>query len=267
MRRVQWFEIHDQPWFPTFLRDQVTDALQFILQLGNVYWPITARLQQAVEKLGARRVLDVCSGAGGPWLTLYKALDRQESPPVLITLSDKYPNASAFRGAQSLSNNKIQFHAAPVNVTDVPADLEGFRTVFNSFHHFAPGEARAILLDAVNRRQGIGIFEVPGRHATTLTLTLLMPVVDLLVTPVMRPFRWSRLFWTYLIPVVPLVLLHDGIVSCLRVYSPSELVGLTEHLSNSNGYEWEIGEERGGFLPITYLIGCPRRREPVRAAS
>ena len=263
MRRVQWFEIHDQPWFPAFLRDQVTDALQFILQLADVHRPIVARLQQAVEKSGATRVLDLCSGAGGPWLTLYKAFDQQRSPPVSVTLSDKYPNAAAFRRAQSVSNNKIQFHAAPVNVTDVPPDLDGFRTVFNSFHHFPPREARAILLDAVNRGQGIGIFEVPGRHVTTLGLTLLVPLADLFVTPFLRPFHWSRLAWTYLIPVVPLVLLHDGIVSCLRVYSPSELVGLTEHLSNSNGFDWEIGEEHSGLLPITYLVGCPRQREQV----
>ena len=26
MRRMQLIEIHDQPWFPGFLRDQVTDA-------------------------------------------------------------------------------------------------------------------------------------------------------------------------------------------------------------------------------------------------
>lgn len=267
MRRVQWFEIHDQPWFPAFLRDQVTDALQFILQLGNVYRPIAGRLRRAVDASGAEQVLDLCSGAGGPWLSLYKALDRQNSPSVSVTLSDKYPNAPAFHRAQAVSNDKIHFEAGPVNVTEVPRELKGFRTVFNSFHHFAPREAEAILFDAVNGGQGIGVFEVPGRHVITLLATCLVPAADLLVTPFVRPFRWSRLLWTYLIPVVPLVLLHDGIVSCLRVYSPSELIELTGHLPDSNGYEWEIGVERGGWLPITYLIGRPRWRERARVAS
>jgi hypothetical protein len=142
-------------------------------------------------------------------------------------------------------------------VTEVPRDLAGFRTLFASFHHFAPREAQAILQDAVDRQEGIGVFEVPGRHVITFLLTLLVPVADLLVTPFLRPFRWSRLVWTYLVPVVPLVLLFDGIVSCLRVYSPDELVGLTEHLCSSNGYEWEIGEERSGLLPVAFLIGRP----------
>jgi hypothetical protein len=267
MRRIQWFELHDQSWFPAFLRDQVTDALQAILQLGGFYRSIAGRLQRALEESGATQVLDLCSGAGGPWLALYKAFDRPPSRMVSITLSDKFPNGPAFRRAQSVSNGKIAYHAAPVNVTDVPQDLAGFRTVFNAFHHFSPPEAHAMLLDAVEQRRGIGIFEVPGRHLTTLLLTCTVPLAALLVTPFLRPFRWSRLMWTYLIPVVPLVLLFDGIVSCLRVYSPSELVELTGHLSSSNVYEWEIGEERSGWLPITYLIGRPRRAEQARAAS
>ena len=44
--------------------------------------------------------------------------------------------------------------------------------------------------------------------------------------PACPPFRWSRLLWTYLVPVIPLVLLFDGIVSCLRSYRPDELLKL-----------------------------------------
>ncbi len=271
MRRMQLIEIHDQPWFPGFLRDQVTDALQLILQIGNFYQPIATRLQRALGNSGAHQILDLCSGAGGPWLWLYKDFDRQDSSSVPVYLTDKYPNAPAFARAQIASRNRIHFHAGPVNVTQVPPQLDGCRTLFASFHHFSPREAQAILQDAVNRRQGIGIFEVPGRHFLTILLTLLVPIADLLVTPFLRPFRWSRLLWTYVIPIVPLVLFFDGIVSCLRVYSPGELAELTERLCFASEYEWDVGEERSGLLPVTYLIGYPhpaRQREaPVDRAT
>jgi hypothetical protein len=259
MRRMQLIEFHDQPWFPGFLRDQVTDVLQLILQLGNFYQPIVGRLRRVVENARAHQILDLCSGAGGPWL--YKDFDRQDSSSVPVCLTDKYPNASAFTRAQIASRNRILFHAAPVNATEVPPELDGFRTIFTSFHHFPSREAQAILLDAVNRQQGIAIFEVPGRHILTIVLTLLVPVAGLLVTPFLRPFRWSRLLFTYVIPVVPLVLWFDGIVSCLRVYPPPELAELTERLSfaKESKYQWDIGEERAGLLPITYLIGYPTR--------
>ena len=91
-----------------------------------------------------------------------------------------------------------------------------------------------------------------------------MPLGYLLLVPFQRPFRWSRLFFTWLLPVIPFVLFFDGIVSCLRIYSPPELHQLVATLP-PNGYDWEIGVERGGFLrvPITWLIGRPHSAESL----
>ena len=57
-------------------------------------------------------------------------------------------------------------------------------------------------------------------------------------------------------PVIPFLLWFDGLMSCLRSYSLPELEGLVADLPR-NDYEWKIGEERGGLVPIavTYLIG------------
>jgi len=87
---------------------------------------------------------------------------------------------------------------------------------------------------------------------------LLIPPAAWLFVPFRRPFRWSRLLWTYLIPVIPFVLFFDGLISCLRSYSPAELREMTKGLATDD-YRWEIGEKSGGLLPlrVTYLVGCP----------
>jgi len=262
MRRMQLIEIHDQAWFPRSLRDATTDTLQFILNLANLYKPIAPRLRRAFEDARTHRVLDLCSGGGGPWLRLYRAFEEGENSPVDICLTDKYPNIAAFEHARTASQNKIHFHADPVDATQIPTELKGFRTFFTSFHHFPPQEARAILQNAVDTQQGIGIFEAPRRHPLAIFLVFLLPVVALALIPFVRPFQWSRLIWTYLIPIIPFVLLFDGVVSCIRTYSPKELRELTEGLS-ANAYEWDIGEDEGGLLPIsiTYLIGFPNPNE------
>jgi hypothetical protein len=128
--------------------------------------------------------------------------------------------------------------------------------MFTSIHHFAPAEVEAVLRDAVERGQGIGIFDASTRHPLTILMTCLVPVAALLTTPFLRPFRWSRIFWTYLIPVIPLALWFDGVVSCLRAYSAEELRGIVERISAA-GFTWEIGEESRirGVLPITYVVG------------
>jgi hypothetical protein len=132
-------------------------------------------------------------------------------------------------------------------------------TLFSSFHHLNPEDARGLLRDSVRRRQAIGIFEAPARHTLTLLSLLFIPFATWLFVPFRRPFRWSRLLWTYLIPMVPSVLFFDGLISCLRAYSPEELKDMTRGLGG-NGYRWEIGEETGGLwpVPITYLIGSPQ---------
>jgi hypothetical protein len=255
---MQLIEIHDQTWFPKSLRDATTDALQFMLNLGNLYKPIIPRLRRAVEDARTHRVVDICSGGAGPWLRLYRIFEEEENYPIEICLTDKYPNISAFEHARTASENKISFRADPIDATQIPIELKGFRTLFTSFHHFPPKDARAILQNVVDTQQGIGIFEIARRNPVTIFLTFLVPVVPLITTPFIRPFRWSSLIWIYLIPIVPFVLLFDGIVSCIRAYSPKELAELTEGLS-ANAYDWKMGEEKGSLLPvpITYLIGYP----------
>jgi hypothetical protein len=118
-----------------------------------------------------------------------------------------------------------------------------------------------VLQDAVNAGESIGIFEVTRRALPTIGLMFPWALLVFVFTPWMRPFRWSRLFWTYVVPIVPFVVWFDGVVSCLRTYRPQELREIIGKLTGRE-YEWQIGEHSGtrGGVPITYLIGSPRAR-------
>lgn len=261
MRRVQFIEFHDQSWFPSFLRDYVTDALQFGFNLFNVYAPVAPLLERVTESTRRRSIVDLCSGAGGPWLELSKKLDSLKSlgdaPALQICLTDKYPNLGAFEKVRAASEGRIRFYSGSVDATKVPRELKGLRTMFTSFHHFLPDAGRAILQDAVDAGEGIGIFEIPRRAPSAMGLTFGFVLALFVCTLWIRPFRWSRLLWTYLVPIIPLVLLFDGIVSCLRTYRPGEMLEIAGKLTASD-YQWNAGELATGIAPITYLIGCPR---------
>jgi len=258
---ARFFEFHDQRWFPKSLRDGVTDALQFILSLGGIYRPIVPILNKAVEASGAARIVDLCSGGGGPWLWLYRLLRVGNGRSITICLTDKYPNIEAFENARRKTDGKITFYPGFVDAASLPRDLSGFRTIFTSFHHFTPDEAVAILQNAVDDGQGIGVFEAAKRDPLTILLTVLMPLAGFLTAPFVRPFRISRIFWTYFIPVIPFVLFFDGVISCLRAYSQKELSLLAAQVKAEN-YVWQIGERSGGLAPVTFLVGYPK---PVTA--
>ena len=112
------------------------------------------------------------------------------------------------------------------------------------------------LADAVKHADGFAMAEVTSPTPRALATMLLMPLFAWILTPRMRPFRWSRLLLTYLIPLIPLVVLWDGLVSCLRTRTPQELLELTASFAE---YDWVAGYARGSWLAPVYLIGRPRR--------
>ncbi len=255
MRRFDLNEIHDHPAFPAFLRDLVTDALQSLWEFGNTYKPVLGHLLGGMERAGVHEVLDLCSGGGGPWLRLVREPELVSGGRIAVRLTDKYPNRGAFVEAGQRSP-LLRFESNPVDAVSIPHELPGFRTIFSSFHHFCPSTARRILFDAMEKERGVGIFEMARRSPRTMLTVAVIPFLAVFLAPSIRPFRWSRLFWTWLVPVVPFVLLYDGIVSCLRAYSIEELEELITPLKRP-GYGWQIGEERSGFLAVTYLVGYP----------
>lgn len=256
MRRREWFELHDQRLYPGFLRDLFTDALEAIWNCTNSYRVIVPLLREAMQEARTHRIVDLCSGGGGPWISLREQLATTEGFAVSVSLTDKYPNERALR--QSRVAPGVEFYSVPVDARHVPADLDGFRTIFSTFHHFNPETARMMLADAVHRHQGIAVFEAAKCSFRRVIGTVAIPLLCWSVTPRIRPFRWSRILWTYLLPAVPFTLFIDGVLSCARAYSLDDLRELTDGLGG-NEYRWDIGEQRGGRIGITYLIGRPVR--------
>ena len=259
MGRVHLFEFHDLAWFPVVWRDLLTDFLSFYAGAFKPYVRVAPLLADALESTGTRRIVDLCSGAGRPIISLRPALNDHGLTDLEVTLTDKYPNLESWSMVAEETGEGVTFVGTPVDAAHVPQNLRGFRTLFTSFHHFRPDEAREILADAVTKNEGIGVFEYTERNWLIWALpTLLIPLFVWVCTPFMRPFRWDRLLWTYLVPVVPIVALWDGFVSNLRTYSVTELEHLVRGLDDSR-YGWRIGRVRAiGISRITYAIGSPR---------
>ena len=247
---------------PRSIRDGITDFLQHAVVSFGLYRSFAPRLERAVEAAGARQIVDLCSGGGGPWPRLAGQLRSVRSGEVGLVLTDLYPNAEALRRlAADRPGMKIRYVDRSVSALSVPSDLTGFRTLFSSFHHFPPKAACSLLQDCVGKRQPVAIAESTQRHVLLiLYMLLLAPFLVILTSPFQKPFRWLRLFWTYAVPVIPICVVFDGIVSCLRTYSPAELLGLTDGLVGGDTFTWEAGvEPLGPFgVGITYLIGLPK---------
>src|ERR1043166_1308225 len=195
--RLHLVEIHDLAWCPRSLRDALTDFLSFFANTGGAYDSVGPLLRAAIERTGARRIIDLCSGAGGPWSRLAPMVG------LPVVKKDLYPHDPGVRR---------------VDARAVPPELDGFRTIFTAFHHFRPAEARAILADAVARKQGIGIFEIARRAPRE-------------------------------IPIIAF--------PCLRTYTHAELRTLVEGL-DSYDWDIGDFRGKWSPLRGTYLIGVPK---------
>ena len=83
-----------------------------------------------------------------------------------------------------------------------------------------------------------------------------------------RPVTPTQLFFTYVIPLIPLFYAWDGQASMPRIYGEKDLDELLEGLEDPE-YIWEKGfglSKRGGKLG-SYLLGLPKGDAPSTTGS
>lgn len=257
MRRVHLFEFEDQQWFPGFLRNYMTDFLQFLSNKTKLYAPAIPIIEKGLLACETNQIIDLASGGGGGLIWLNKELSERKAD-LKILLTDFYPNIDAFEYTRKQAAN-FDFIKEPIDARNVPKNLKGLRTQFLSLHHFRPQDAKNILQNAVDSASGIAVFEAQERTFASLLAMFLSPISVLLTAPFIRPFRIGRIIFTYLIPLVPVAVWWDGIVSSLRTYSVDEMNELVATLENKETFDWEIGKMKSGPGTVLYLLGTPKK--------
>jgi ubiquinone/menaquinone biosynthesis C-methylase UbiE len=230
--------------------------LQFVANQFDIYKSVLPVLEKGLQNSSNNTIVDLASGGGGGLVKIAERL-RRSIPELKIVLTDYYPNLDAFERTKTKHPDVFDYVEQPVNAMAVPPQLKGFRTLFLSFHHFRRKDAKAILQNAVDCRQAIGIFEAQQRDLKNLAQRFLSPLTLLLLTPFLKPFKFSRLLFTYLLPVLPIVTLWDGVVSVLRTYTEAELKQMIAEVRDTARFDWKVATAKGKGMDILYLLGTP----------
>lgn len=256
MKRKHLFEFEDQKWFPGFLRNYLTDFLQFVSNKFNVYKGAVPLLSQTLTKSGNTTIVDLASGGGGGLINLVSMLEK-EHPDLNVVLTDYYPNEKAFSFTAKQSP-RFSYRTESIDARNVPSDLKGLRTQFLSLHHFREEDAVKILQNAVDAKSAIAMFESQERNIKSVIAMIFSPLNVLFVTPMIKPFSARRIIFTYIIPLVPLFVMLDGILSALRTYTVPEMEELVSRVKSHETYDWKIGKVKSGPATILHLIGTPK---------
>ncbi len=255
MRRLHLFEFGDQRWFPSSLRVAMTSYLVAAYKITPFPKLWADRISKLMRKDGVNEIVDLGSGTGGPIALVMEELETRGFE-TSVTLTDLYPDTRFGSSAGALT----RYWPDAVDARSVPPALTGTRTMFAVFHHFPPEVARRILRDAFDGRRSICIFEGTSRTPAAIATTLLIPVLVLALTLRIRPVSWRQILFTYPVPILPLLIFWDGLVSQFRTYSVEELNEFTADLQAPE-YTWEAGLVRAPGIPVgaPYLIGYSRR--------
>ena len=231
----------------------MTDFLQYLSIKTGMFKPIVPIIEEIMVESKTERIIDLGSGSGGALIGLSPHL-REKVPYLKIILTDYYPNVKALEQVKKESDH-ITYENRSIDARNVPSELTGLRTLFLTFHHFKPADAKSILQNAVDTKNPIAIFEGQERSLPSILAMIFSPITVLLTTPFIRPFSFGRLLFTYLVPIVPILVLWDGVVSSLRTYSIKEMNALIAGVKDNHLFEWKTGKLPSGPSKILYLTG------------
>ena len=257
MRRIHLFEVEDWAWFPVSLRDCLTEMLVVVHRMLGTADDLIPLIQRSLQHSPEHKIVDLCSGGGGPMCRVVDRLREGEGFADLeLELTDLFPNTAA---ATELPPGTT-YYPRSVDATDIPAELNGVRTMICSFHHMRPDAARGILENAQYSRQPICIYEISDNSMPPPWLFwVVLPinfVFALIVSLQVRPLHWRQLVFTWLLPILPICFAWDGAVSNVRTYSLGDMDELLVGLESSD-YEWESGAIDGKLGRKLYLLGMP----------
>ena len=258
MKRIHLFEIEDFSWFPNWLRICLTRYLNTIHKLFGSKPVLVDILSKTLKETKQNKIIDLCSGSGGPLIGAHSELKETDFPDLTLQLSDLYPNTKAAKEMNNDGDVSTSYIETPVDATNLEGEQDGLRTMICSFHHMTEDNAKKILKDAFDSRKPILIFEISDNSTPKAIWWLAIPfniISTLLFTPLVRPFSLTQFVFTYLIPVLPLVVAWDGAVSNARTYSQGDLDILTKDLQ-ADDYVWEKGVVKGKGNKL-WFVGKP----------
>ena len=232
MRRKHLPQLTDQRWFPGIWKSLIAEFMTWFVHTVRAAKPFVPVFSEALAQAKSRRVCNVTLSAGAGMECLQPFL-----PDDLVI--------------EDLPVDVLVKGAAPMAGT-------GLFCMVNCFHRLPAASAREVLMAMSVKRVPIVILE--GNNDNwwqAIGMSVIVPLTVFLTAPFVRPFRVSRLLFTYLLPVLPFFTALDGMLALFKLYPPEDLDELVASLKSTD-YTWRSGRAdngRGG--KIMYLLGIP----------
>lgn len=220
-------ELMDQAWWPVSFRNAHTAYIRWLMRREGILSALLERLDRLVDRPEGVRVVDLCSGSGGPWPDLVANVAERDERPVHVTATDRFPSDA---DPVSAGESGVVFDREPQEAVQAVSTREAdVFTIVNGFHHLSDDEQRALLRTVRERRIPLLIGEIVDPSVRTTVSVLPAPIAFAVFALLhARQLGAANVFFSVVVPVLPFVALWDGFASCLRAQTPDQLRRLLE---------------------------------------
>ena len=227
MKRKQVFQFSNQKWYPSFLKRDMYEFMSWFVGKVNAAKPFLPVLEEVIGHTQTKTIINIDSKIGAGIETVLTLLP--EGTEVINVELERFS-----------THNK------------------GMYTFINSFHQLDEKKATYYLTQIADSGNSVAVLE--GNNDSlwqVVGMTIFVPLTVILSAPFVQPFRITRLIFTYLIPILPVVTMLDGFLALFKLYNPNDLNELVSNIPVKS-YVWKSGKAdngRGG--KIIYLMGYP----------
>lgn len=261
MKRWNCKELHENSHCPEVLRDGMTSFLSFFAIHSKIFHAAYPKIIDMLNQLKENRIVDICAGGGLCSLRMLQKLQSiMERGDLNLTLTDLYPN-KLWPKIQALGGPALRVVNEPVDARDSFTNLKGLHLMFAALHHFSPTEIVELLEAAVDNEQSLACFDYFQRDfKMEILLVFCAPILLFCTSFLVYPFSWKRLFFTYIIPALPIMLMIDTFISRQRSYLVSELEQIIAQVDSGQKMQIEAGVLKFwyGIGKLHYITVLPR---------
>ncbi|MGF2412920.1 hypothetical protein [Ferruginibacter sp.] len=243
-------ELEDYSWFPQTLRRWQMEFIGSIAVWIKLYQPLAPVLQQIIKENKIIALQDLCSGSGIPAVYIHNAL----IPKIPMLLTDKFPDTSF------VNKPGIAYSLHAVDVLEVATVQDTVYTMYNAFHHFSAAQQKELVQNMANKQATFLIAEIlePGL-LNCIKIFFTTTFIQLLTAPLLQPFSFARLFFTYIVPVNLFTVTYDGIVSVLKSKTAKQYEQLLKNIS-SRSYTITVHTVNNWEGNLVYIKGVPTNK-------
>lgn len=223
--RIQSFEFGDIKEVPQFYHNYLRALMSLLYEYLHIHRLWLPMIRKFSQQNKGETLLDPCAGSGHVNLLIAKELEKEEDFKFYLSdfMTDRAPKFA--KQINEANHPNIHYIEHSVDLLQMKDEVEFPKVFINSFHHFSPDQVAKIFRDHARVKKDILILEYCRKTPLNFFSMVTGPFIGMLLFPLIvekKDILWSFIF-VFIIPLIPLMLLWDGVISSLRTYSRMDI--------------------------------------------